>query len=275
MIDLVPIGGLCNRMRMIDAGLELGRRLQMPVRAHWMPSKDLGCPFHELFQPIDGLEIVEGMWLASRLAFRFGRRPGLMHLSGWLWSTRYYYWNENKRLAHEVALLTPLQQRRHVHIISDARFVEPAEPYRVFRPLPMLQASVDRVVQQFGPRTVGVHIRRADNVLAIERSPDHLFISAMDNELEANGDTRFFLATDSMEVKRDLRARYGDRVITNHALLDRTSREGMQHALVELYALSNTHHILGSYFSSFSQAASEIGRIGLTVLCEEEGKPRD
>lgn len=273
MIDIVPIGGLCNRMRVIDAGLELGRRTARPVRVHWMPGKELNCRFGELFMPIHDLVIVEGMMRTSRLAFRFGRHRKLMDLVGRWRNTTYYYWNENERLEQDVTAIGPIMQRRHAHIISYWRFARAQEPYRSFRPVPMLQDRVDAVTARFDQHTIGVHIRRTDNARAIARSGEELFIRAMDRRIADEPATRFYLATDCADTKRAMRERYQDRIISNDAPLDRGTTAGMQHAVVELYTLAFTRHVIGSFFSSYSTTAAEIGGVGLTVL-DRQGRAK-
>ncbi len=261
MIDLVPTAGLCNRMRTIDAALTLAERLQRPLRIHWMPNKDAQCRFSDLFQPIPGVRVVEGMRRASRLAVRFGKRHELMERVGKLTSTTYYNWDENQRLEHDAAALTPIARRRHTHIISYWRFLDRPDKFTAFKPLPALQQRIDEATASFDSHTIGVHIRRSDNEKAIATSPTHLFEQAMQQAIDADGATRFYLATDSQETKALMRARFGDRIMTSEDHAERTSVAGMEHALVELYTLARTSRLFGSFFSSYSRTAAEIGRI--------------
>jgi hypothetical protein len=261
MIDLVPIAGLCNRMRTMDAALELSTRLHTRLRVHWMPTPDLNCPFHRLFRPIPGVELIEGMRRPSRLAVRFGKHHALMALAGRLADTVYYYWDENERLEQDAAQLTPLQVNRHIHIISYWRFLDRKERFSEFRPIPELQDRIDSVSHSFDEHTVGVHIRRTDNVKAIAHSPVHLFEQAMDRAVEMEPRTRFFLATDSADTKAEMIHRFGERIITPSGHADRLSIQGIQDAVVELYCLSRTTKLFGSFFSSYSRTAAEIGRI--------------
>jgi hypothetical protein len=78
--------------------------------------------------------------------------------------------------------------------------------------------------------------------------------------------TRFYLATDCQDTKQELISQFGDRIITGEEPVDRASISGMQHALVELFALSRTGYLFRSHFSSFSRTAAEIGHIPSHVI---------
>ncbi|MCB9170907.1 MAG: hypothetical protein H6594_11205 [Flavobacteriales bacterium] len=261
MIDVVPMAGLCNRMRVIDSAIALSERLGWPVRVHWMPNTDLNCRFRDLFLRIEGVRIVEGMRRPSRLAFRFGKYHDLMEKVGRLLRTTYYYWDENERLEHDARHPEVLRQRRHAHIISYWQFLERADPFRGFVPLPHLQERIERIVNGFGASTIGVHIRRTDNAWSTETSPTHLFHQAMQREIDADANAMFFLATDSEEVKREMIQTYPDRVLTTPGPADRLSKVGMENGLVDLYCLSRSRKLLGSYKSSYSRTAAMLGRI--------------
>jgi hypothetical protein len=83
---------------------------------------------------------------------------------------------------------------------------------------------------------------------------------------------RSYLATDPMEMKERYCATFGDRVVTPPYEAWRNTSAGVQEGLVELYALSHTARILGSYGSSYSRAPAELGRIRL--LNVRSGSPR-
>ena len=100
--------------------------------------------------------------------------------------------------------------------------------------------SGDFVAEHFGERTIGVHVRRTDNNKAIQSSPLELFIKAIRHELEIDGNVRFFVASDSDEVKHELLDRFGDRIITVFESCDRNSRQGIENGLTDLYLLSRT-----------------------------------
>jgi hypothetical protein len=130
----------------------------------------------------------------------------------------------------------------------------------------MLEDRISGIASQFDPWTIGVHIRRTDNIKAIEGSPTLEFVAAMERSVSADPRTRFYLATDCTVTKKEMSERFADRIITDRIPAVRSSKEGMQQALVELYTLSRTSFLLRSHFSSFSRTAAEIGNIGSQVI---------
>ena len=83
---------------------------------------------------------------------------------------------------------------------------------------------------------------------------------------EAHPDAKIFLATDSEDVKKEMRQYFGDHIITSTAEATRDSVVGIRAGLAEMYALSLTRKIYGSAGSSFSEMASWIGGNTLQIL---------
>jgi hypothetical protein len=88
----------------------------------------------------------------------------------------------------------------------------------------------------------------------------------MEEEIEREKTTRFFLATDSEEEKKTLQKTFGERIITSPHRADRNSVRGMQNAVVELYTLAATMHIIGCAGSTYAKTAAEIGNVGYEAL---------
>lgn len=59
---------------------------------------------------------------------------------------------------------------------------------------------------------------------------------------------------------------YGKRILTNTPPLNRDSLEGMIGAVVDLWSLSRTKKIWGSYYSSYSEMAAILGNINLEII---------
>jgi len=83
----------------------------------------------------------------------------------------------------------------------------------------------------------------------------------MAEQIEREDRTRFYLASDSPETKQFMFDRFKDRILSSARSSSRTDVQGMQDAVVELYCLSRTSRLFGSFFSSFSRTAAEIGQI--------------
>ena len=69
----------------------------------------------------------------------------------------------------------------------------------------------------------------------------------------------FYLATDDLSEEEQLREIFPGRIISNETRdLSRNSNTGIQDDLLDLWCLSNTSLIIGSYFSSFTDIAADL-----------------
>lgn len=136
----------------------------------------------------------------------------------------------------------------------------------IFVPIQSIKERIDDRCVRFVKNTIGVHIRRTDNIASIQQSPMELFFEKVDEELDKDNLTMVYLATDSEEVKLQMKQRYGNRIITSSTSADRKSVAGIQDSLIDMYTLARTRKIYGSFQSSFSEMASQIGGTPLEIL---------
>ena len=273
-LTFVPAGGLANRMRATAAAYTLASRVGSPVSVVWFCDWALNAPFHALFEPVrfDGMTLRDASW-TDRVMLDRPRRKNFF-------IPRLFQRIMFRSALYE-ARITPLRRQNfdfeqwarqgNVYLASYTGFL----PYdfallrQLFVPLPEVERSIARFTRQFGRHTIGVHIRRTDNVDSIRQSPTELFIEAIDRELQANPATTIFLATDSEAIKDEMRRRYGERVLTATEEADRDSIEGIRGGIVDMFALSRTDKIYGSFQSSFSELASQIGGVELQILSKD------
>lgn len=267
----VPAGGLANRMRAMAASYTLARKVGVEMKAVWFRDWALNAPFHALFEPIhqEGLSVRD----ASFFDYVTLDRPRRKNL----FVPRLY-----QRLMFRDALyearITPLRMQHFdfeawfrqggIYLASYTDFY----PYdydllrKLFVPLPDVRRQIDAFAEGFSSHTIGVHIRRTDNKASILQSPTELFVDAIDKEVEQNDDTVIFLATDSEAIKDEMRSRYGRRLLTAGDEADRNSITGIKGGVVDMYTLARTNRIYGSFQSSFSELASQIGGVEVHVL---------
>ena len=141
----------------------------------------------------------------------------------------------------------------------------------IFTPIQFIKERIDDRCTQFVNNTIGVHIRRTDNIASIQQSPLVLFFEIVDEELDKDNHTMIYLATDSEEVKLQMGKRYGNRIISSSTPADRNSVAGIQDGLIDMYTLARTRKIYGSFQSSFSEMASQIGGIPIEILKKKKG----
>lgn len=266
---LVPIGGLANRMMAITSTLRLCLRHGIRLRIVWFRDWGMGAKFHDLFRlspETEGVEVIDAQWYHY-----IYDRPRQRNL--WL---PYLY----QRGAFDVRMYERDLYREGIDR-SVANWLGGVElsSYLVYwaeipgyecmlqsiQPTDAMNQLIDTRTHGFGSHTVGIHIRRTDNLRSIRHSPSEWFIRQMEAELEADPSVKFYLASDSMAEKEQLARRFGDCLITVWKETDRSSRQGIADALVELYALSKTGKIYGSAYSTYSILAARLGGIKLIV----------
>ena len=143
----------------------------------------------------------------------------------------------------------------------------PDEHYQqLFRPVKAVMDVVDGYRSQFNSHTIGLHIRRTDNAESMAKSPTALFINKVREEIDQHDDTKVFLATDSMDVKKEFIAAFGARIITPQEEACRDSISGIRGGVVDLWTLASTQKIYGSAGSSFSPMAASIGGVPLEIM---------
>lgn len=142
-------------------------------------------------------------------------------------------WRDIQQIENELFTLAP----SHL-VLSD---VYKYTIQGMFIPQDDIQRRIDEVVAGFSERTIGVHIRRTDNVVSIQSSPLENFTNMMDAEIKKKANTKFYVASDDNKVKKCLKSKYPDRIITLMDNTDRNSLEGMKFAVLDLFCLSKTN----------------------------------
>ena len=266
-IVFVPVGGLANRMRSVASAIALAEDTASKIQVKWFCDWALNAPFCKLFQPI--AEITEASFLDLLISDRPRRRnfrvPALFQKHMF---RSCLYEEEMPKLMKTGFDFRQWAEDGGGYMASCYPFYIYPEGMvnRLFRPLPHITAEVDRRCSAFSGYAIGLHVRRTDNVASIEGSPLELFFDAADKELECHDDLCIYLATDSEEVKKQMRSRYGNRVICGENKADRNSVAGICDGIADMYALSRTAHVYGSFHSSFSELAAEVGNIPLTIV---------
>lgn len=264
LLTVVPMGGLCNRLRATLSARFVSETLGRPVRVEWGSEPECGAAFDELFLPMDGG--------AFRIARRsWWNRPALRRECYWPALVRLFCYGEQQREYHPARhgeLARFVRRHRRVYISTGYALADyPATLTRLLRPRPEIQERIAAVTCRFPSVTVGIHIRRTDNEKSVQGSPVSAFRRRMEAEIQVNPDVRFYLATDDDALRRDLFADYPDRLILRQERpVRRDTLEGVRDAVTDLWCLAATSRIYGSYWSSFTDMAAEIGRVPLTVV---------
>jgi hypothetical protein len=243
----------------------MGRNL----RVVWDRNRDLNCRFSSLFRDGPGVsEIIDRK--RTKISYRIGEWI-LPRLTGFVGSNdkRVVTQRDIAHLLDDGDWLTSDRFGKcgDIVVFSSSRFLPASGWLASLRPV----ESIERRLAGLGldDNTVGIHIRRGDNSQSAERSPLEAFLRRTEGEIARNRHVRFFLATDDPASERALVESYGSRVFSYAKReLSRSSPIGIEDALVDLIGLSRCRYIVGSYWSSFSEVASQIGRIPLEIATE-------
>lgn len=264
LINIAPYGGLCNRLRVMASAAQFCIDKKRPINIYWQWERACNIKFHQLFEPVDnipGLQILD----SNRLDMQRNRRINLS-------LPKYLRKIEGVTdlgtipysLIEETASFIP--DSGNIYMSCAHYFYKCNMPLRnIFRPATVVKKRLDKAIASFQPNTIGVHIRRTDNVDAIKTSPLSFFEENIQKEIDKDPSVTFFLATDDIKVKEDFKQKFGDRIITYDAELSRCSNNGMIDSLVELLCLASTCKIIGSFNSSFNEFSAAYNNLELIL----------
>jgi hypothetical protein len=263
VIVIAPMGGLCNRMQALDSAIALAREVGSGLQVIWYRSPNINCSFEDLFTTPDAISRTTEINLYNWTG-RFRRRLYRKYFQHF-----FDHYLRHRDIPADEAALEGLARDKRLFVTAYRRFYEQRPLFADFGPAASLQATIDAHAMSFR-NTVGVHVRRTDNRHARQYSPTGLFVERMRREVANDDTTEFFVATDSPDVERLLNDEFPGR-ITSHRKrsLDRNDGVAIQDAVIDLYCLSRCRKLIGSYWSSFSETAWQLGNIEKTIVYRE------
>lgn len=260
-ITLVPIAGLCNRMRAVVSAMAWQKNNpEVGLEIFWGKDFDCSAFFDDLFEQPKDLEIKR---LKNFYMKKGGKRnffiPDIIKKFHY---DKILYTDENRRQFFEKEICNV----PNIYIAAYNYFT----PYEItnslaeiFVPKEELRNRIFSITDNYRDNVIGIHIRRTDNLSAIKDNPNEKFFTLMDQEIQQNTQCQFYLATDSAEIKSLMIQRYGERIISQDLSLTRKNTIGMKDAVVDLYCLGATKKIIGCTHSTYSIMASQLYNIKL------------
>lgn len=252
---------------MINSALGLAQQINRLLKVLWVVSPDLNCSYFSLFQTPDEFEVVDMKYRkppSMKVLRKISRLYDLTLLR--LQYQKVLMQNSVDQLCQQGYDFNRLDSYKSVYIECCNRFYRSKAQLSFVRPTRHIQQTVNTYVQQYQDYTVGVHIRRTDHQIAIQSTPEQFFIDAMNDEIRWHPNVRFFLASDCPDTMSRLTKTFQGHVISHSKDFSRSTHKGVQDALVDLLCLSQTQKIIGSYYSSFSKTAAQIGKIPLHTI---------
>lgn len=260
---IVPVGGLGNRFSTISGAIAFCQAKQIPLTILWFKDHGLNCDYDKLFSIDPALKnvFIRNGTYADLLLRDNPRRKNF-------WIPRFFerlnydkriYWL-NKRYNptdRDPQKDTSLDECKNVFMVACYSYWDFGKPLRWIVPSETVRRMVEERKQQFAPNTVGVHIRRTDNLVTIKYSPTSLYVEKMKEEVERDPDVKFLLLSDSNDEKERMKQLFGNRILTSMQEVVRNTEQGIIHAFSEMILLSQTRAIYAGE-STFSILASYL-----------------
>ncbi|MEQ9301130.1 MAG: hypothetical protein RIF33_21320 [Cyclobacteriaceae bacterium] len=254
--------GLTNRLRALASAYNFAKRTKRSLIVIWEPDIHCDCLFEDLF---------------LKVPFRVYRRSEIS-------LTGYEQYNCMENDGNHPLPFIDADSTNNIYVKTynplNTSLVDLNAENEFLRSL-IPSVSVSRIMKTIKvPFTIGVHIRqqgrkdgfkweqpeghwtdKAQEQLDFARAMAsiHFFTDKMDELQREKPDAKFFVASDKRKVLDFLSLKYLNKVIyLERSSFDR-SKASIQYALADLFLLSKSELILGSYFSSFSETAFRMG----------------
>jgi len=265
MLILTPRSGMCNRLLALHSAIRLSADIGQELQVVWRHETAFPVAFQDVFEAPPE---VAGWHDFDRLATR------------WRGRLREYMLNlmlcpppSPMLRAQEIEVLRAagydfrlLGRCRHCLIRSWGYFYPGDSGFYPYRPLDHLRQAIAKVTGRFS-NTIGVHIRRTDHAPSIRFSTTEVFIERMRAAVRAEPSVDFFVASDDAREIDRLREEFPGKIISSEPQsLSRLTLEGIEAAVIDLYALAATREVLGSYGSTFSLTAGLLGGIEIRYM---------
>lgn len=271
MIFLRPQGGLANRLRVISSAIWLSKSTNQKLSVIWEINSDLNCDYNTLFSQNEEFNLIP-----FPEKFKF-----LHHTNNPIFTKRVKAYLRNRFLGiqynlnegdflyrgftEEIKIRRIAKKNKNLFICTTQAFGGWREYVNCIN---FHQDIVNRIIKdelKLSNNAIGLHIRRTDNLIAIENSPYNLFENIIERLSKNSANQIFFLATDDENIKNHLCNSFSS-VKTFRHQLNRNSEEGMINAATDLLTLSKCQTIYGSFWSSYSELASLIGKCPLKIV---------
>jgi hypothetical protein len=273
MIYIEPCAGLGNRFIGIACAYYAAKELHSPLTVVWKRESVMGTRASSLIRLPSDIPVIE----INQCGYRKGK---LDHLKGTVILSALHNKCGLSLSCDDITALynhggfenvkALISRQENVYIKATNPFYDLStvdNPLGFIRPAPAITEKVVATIGSKASSCIGVHVRRTDHLEAIANSPLELFEKRMTEFINADPQTKFYVATDDNSVLNELSAKFPDRIVTlADKCLSRDSEQGIIDAYTEMLCLSRCQRIIGSFNSTFSSMAAAIGNIPLEVM---------
>lgn len=212
-MHLVPIGGLCNRLRTIVSHLEWCQQNGGEVlHVYWVPHVACAVRFSELFVT-DGLSAAGIVLYEGMLP-----RPGVADVI--------------QTCSVRAGVEESVWARRAASLL---------------RPLPAIQTRIDAHLRRLGPEFTALHIRRTDHNENYDQDVQYAAFAV------AHGSNPVYAAADNPRSLATLKRELGNRLHYNGRFgMSGIRYTAVTDAVVDLWVCAHSTQFRGTFYSSFS-----------------------
>lgn len=262
-----PTGGLGNRMNAIASAVQMAKDQHRELYIFWEQKWELNAKFTDIFE-LNNLTIynkdIYNFPNRAFSKFNFKEKSLTKGAKTFIESEMYRIMEERKSYDF-IRYFHQFNNEPNVFIETCFNFYQNRsfKLKDLFIPNSEVKNKLAVAKSRLGEDYVALHIRRTDNDSSIENSPDALFfdrIAALETE------AKVFLCTDDLATEKRFVERFGTKIVCISEDKSRDTKIGIQSALVDLLLLANSKKVFGSFNSTFSSIAAEIGEVEFEVL---------
>jgi hypothetical protein len=273
----INLGGISNRIKCLISMERLGEKYSRKVYLYWPLNHTCGAKFSDLFEnKVEEIGKEELSKIKRREMWVFEdysvSKPVKDYPKKYLITGSWRFLLDGKYFTR----YPELDRKEGVDLkfsnLPEEIKNEFISRLKKIKPLNNIQKEIDNFSKKHKmSNLIGVHIRRGDfadrNVSPGRVSTDEKFIEKMKEFIKEDNKTKFFLCTDSQEMEEKIEKEFPKRIIKfKKSSFTRTDVRATQEGLIDLYLLSKTKYILGTYRSTFTELAWWLG--GCTAKIE-------
>ncbi len=270
------LGGISNRLKCLVSLWRLSDKYDRKLLVYWPRNHDCGAEFHNLFENKFKFLNKEEFYKIKRKDFVYHTCEDTASIKN---SKHKYILSSTCRwifLPEEIkkgfSIEYPTKKRDNIDLEYDRIPKSPQKEILTYLKRIKPTKKIRDKIEEFSEKNkiedcFGIHVRRRDHVhrrdFVGEISSDDKFFKKIKEILKENPKARFLLCTDSEETEKGYIKEFGKKIIvfqkTNKNNRDRTNRAETQEGLIDLFLLSKTKHILGTFYSTFTEMAWWLG----------------
>lgn len=272
--------GLGNRLRALGSALAFSKNTKRVPVVIWESDFHLSANFESLFLP-------SGFIVLNELKPKWPFKDMQLFDPSWNHFKHYNYMEMEKGAKKGELIRNPVD--KHIYYKGAYSMESPQytwwevdnQELRKLRPIAMVEGYLQSLRKQGLSSAIGVHIRNRTLSTDIKdvdfnveygrkavESMQHwrrqscyvTFIGEMERIIrEEDINAKFYVASDSVEVVRNIEKRFPGKVMSTSRSCDERDSHCLKYAVVDMYALSRTKSLLGSNWSSYTEMAERLG----------------